>query len=133
MALAIHPHHLEPAPQPRPTRPDLHVVTDGRPRVSAATYRRRRLVVGVVAAALVTLTGFALQTVGDRGGVPASAAAIAPELAPGSSYVVQPGDSLWTIAERVSGAGDVSRYVERLISLNGGTAIQVGQQLRLPG
>ena len=44
----------------------------------------------------------------------------------------EPGDSLWSIAERYHGEVDLSRYVDALIDLNGGTAIVAGQLVRLP-
>jgi nucleoid-associated protein YgaU len=52
---------------------------------------------------------------------------------PPRAYVVQPGDSLWTIAERVS-AGDPRDAVGRIEELNHlqGADIQAGQTLMLP-
>ena len=47
-------------------------------------------------------------------------------------YVVQPGDTLWAIADRMHLRGDLALYVDALITLNGGSAIVPGQQLRLP-
>ena len=44
----------------------------------------------------------------------------------------EPGDSLWSIAERFHGDVDLRRYVDALIRLNGGTAIAAGQLVRLP-
>jgi len=62
---------------------------------------------------------------------PASAAGTATARQP--SYVVaHSGDSLWSIAERHRGDVGVRRYVDALIDLNGGTAIQAGQAVRLP-
>ena len=50
-----------------------------------------------------------------------------------TAYVVQPGDSLWTIAARTS-SGDTRDAVGRIQELNhlGGAAIQAGQTLMLP-
>lgn len=49
------------------------------------------------------------------------------------TYVVQPGDSLWTIAQRVSD-GDTRDAVGRIEELNhlDGSLIQAGQTLILP-
>jgi Tfp pilus assembly protein FimV len=49
----------------------------------------------------------------------------------GSVYVVQPGDTLWTIARKLRPTGDVRDEVDRLADLNGTAALQVGQRLRL--
>jgi Tfp pilus assembly protein FimV len=50
---------------------------------------------------------------------------------PGSFYVVQPGDTLWTIARDLAPTGDVRAEVDRLVDLNGTAALQAGQRLRL--
>ena len=49
------------------------------------------------------------------------------------SYTVQPGDSLWTIAESISGGDprDTMGAIEELNHLDGAT-IQAGQTLLLP-
>ena len=65
------------------------------------------------------------------GGVPASAAG-AGTAQPGGVVRAEPGDSLWTLAERHHGEVDLTNYVEALIDLNGGTAITAGQRVRLP-
>jgi nucleoid-associated protein YgaU len=50
------------------------------------------------------------------------------------SVVVQPGDTLWSIAGEVSGDGDVREVVDRIQELNGlsGTVLIPGQVLELP-
>jgi hypothetical protein len=67
----------------------------------------------------------------DPGSGPASAAGVGPLGEPGH-VVAQPGDSLWSIAERHHGDVAFRRYLDALIELNGGTAIQAGQAVRLP-
>jgi len=46
--------------------------------------------------------------------------------------LARPGDSLWSIAEVYHGEVPITRYVEALISRNGGTRIDAGQVVRLP-
>ena len=101
-------------------------------RQSAAVYRRRRLVVGSIAALAVISAGLAVNEVlaGD-GGATASAAVTGPEFAR-QTVTAQPGDTLWAIARRFHGSVDVDRYLDRLISLNGGASIQAGQAIVLP-
>jgi nucleoid-associated protein YgaU len=50
------------------------------------------------------------------------------------SVVVQPGDTLWSIAGDAAGTADVREVVDRIQELNGlqGTVLMPGQVLRLP-
>jgi len=127
-------------------RPSLRLVPP--PTPSPAVFRRRRLaVLLVVALALVALmavssgwrgapvpatnvsTGAAPGAVVNElagSGVPASVPA-------GAVYVVQPGDTLWSIAARVAPGRDVRAEVDRLAALNGSSSVQAGQRLRFDG
>ena len=101
-------------------------------RPSAATYRRRRVVVGTALAAFVAVSAVAAHDVlAGSGGVPASAAVSLPAQAR-TRVVVQPGDTLWSIASAHRGDISITRYVDTLVSLNGGPTIQVGQEVVLP-
>jgi LysM repeat protein len=51
---------------------------------------------------------------------------------PERTYVVQPGDTLWSIARRLQPEGDVRPLVDQLVDLNGGTDLAVGQRLPIP-
>ena len=66
----------------------------------------------------------------DAGATAGSAATAARQAA--SGYVVQPGDTLWSIARRLQPDGDVRPLVDQLVDLNGGTDLAVGQRLPIP-
>jgi LysM repeat protein len=140
-----------PTPHPRQVelRPSLRVVR-GVPRPSDAVYRRRRLVAGVLVATVVVIliSGVAvllswrgadsaattLRTQTPTGAIvsdPAAYGAAHEAPPPGSVYVVQPGDTLWSIAHELAPDGDVRAAVDRLVDLNGTAALQVGQRLTL--
>jgi LysM repeat protein len=112
------------------SRTTLRPLPSSRP--SAATYRRRRVVVGTVLAALVAVGAVATHDVlAGSGGVPASAAVSLPAQA-GVRVVAQPGDTLWSIASAHRGDVSITRYVDALVDLNGGATIQLGQEVVLP-
>lgn len=125
----------------------LYIVDGGRP--CAAVYRRRRLA-AVVVLLIVMVVALALSLrVGAAalGGGPASAPEFRPlsvdagwgqafggqRLVPGGTYVAQPGDTLWAIARAMQPTGDLDRLVDRLVRLNGGPSLAVGERVRLPG
>lgn len=100
--------------------------------VSARTYQRRRAVVGAVLAVFVACgIVFTHDVLAGSGGVPASAAAGQPALVR-ATVTAQPGDTLWSIAQANRGEVPAGRYVDKLVSLNGGASIQAGQQVVLP-
>jgi len=109
-------------------------------KLTDANYALRRTVVGLIAAILVvTVAVPSVAAVGaliGLGGRPAAASETGPAVLGGqrtfSIYVAEAGDSLWSIAESSRGAIGISTYVDALIDLNGGTAIQAGQAIRLP-
>ena len=111
------------------------------------TLRRRRLMVLLAALTTAVLLVLAASraaatfrdvpaSVPERRPVPAidatagSAATAARRAA--SGYVVQPGDTLWSIARRLQPEGDVRPLVDQLVDLNGGTDLGVGQRLSIP-
>jgi hypothetical protein len=98
-----------------------------------ARYRRRRAVVGLLVAGVVGVGVLVADSVlTGPGGVPASAAGAGTARPTGRSVRADVGDSLWSIAEVHHGTTSITRYVEALISLNGGTTIEVGQLVALP-
>ena len=90
--------------------------------------RRRLLVALVLFAVVVGVWLGAGSVLANRGGEPASAAAVRPAI----SYIVQPGDTLWSIAAHHHGPVDQATYVDVLVQRNGGSIVQVGQVLSLP-
>lgn len=102
--------------------------------IDYAARRAAAAVAVVVAVALLAIVGSALVgALADLGGqrVGATDIAVVSEATP-TMHVAQPGDTLWSIAEHYRGAVGHSRYVDALVDLNGGAAIQVGQAVRLP-
>ena len=129
-ALRIHqfdPNHLDPV-RPVRTQP---AVRSGRARPSAATFRRRRAVVGITSAVFVAVGVVAAHDVlAGSGGDPASAAVSLPALE--RRVVARPGDTLWSIAEAHHGDIAIARYVDALVDANGGASIEAGQLVVLP-
>ena len=97
-------------------------------------YVRRRLTVVLSLAAIVLVLFLgAGHVVANRGGTPASASMIRPATATAATvYIVQPGDTLWSIGERFHGHTALVDYVDSLVTANGGTELQVAQPLTLP-
>ncbi|MBG7604163.1 MAG: LysM peptidoglycan-binding domain-containing protein [Actinobacteria bacterium] len=103
-------------------------------------YQLRRTVAAVIVTLIVLLAAIASVTaVGaltGLGGRPAAASETLPASASSavssSIHVAESGDSLWSIADFYRGDIGRDRYIDALISLNGGTAIQAGQAVHLP-
>lgn len=119
--------HVDRAAPPR--RPDLRVLPGGRSRrPSRAVLLRRRLVAALVLASALWLAGWVL---GSLGGGPLAAPGPARPVSR-ATYVVQPGDTLWSVAARLDRGGDIRDTVQALAGANGGSAITAGQRLVLP-
>ena len=145
MTALVHPLPAGGRRSARPQVPPLAAVPSRRPsrrravpRPTAAQFRRRRAVSGLLA---VVLLGGGLS-LGVLGGVPLTPAGRAPAAgsvsvraaAPvaSASYVVQPADTLWRIARAMQPSGDVRPLVQRLAAERGGTALRAGERLVLP-
>ncbi len=104
-----------PALQPYRLRPAAHLTRRGRLMV----------VLGLVA---LLFAAFSLGRAGTQ-------AATTKEAAPAVvETVVQPGESLWTVARRIAPASDPREVVQKLRRLNHlpGSGLRAGQQLLLP-
>jgi LysM repeat protein len=112
----------------------------GRPgRSDGRVYRRRRAValLVLVAAVFVVAGGVRLALAGSGGGaltISGSSGALAPhsQSETGHLYVVQPGDTLWSIVRASVRPGDPRPEVDLLTRQLGGKPLQIGQRLRLP-
>jgi len=100
-------------------------------RVSA-TVRRRRVLLGTVVAALLTLLALPWGGAGGRPLASSGAALVGAPVAHHALYVVQPGDSLWSIAERLDPGGDPRPLVAKLAAQVGGDTVVPGEHLVLP-
>ena len=105
---------------------------DRAPRLPAHVYVRRRIAVASVLFSLVAALGLGAGNVlANRGGAPASASAVR-QATPATTYLIQPGDTMWSIAYVHHGDADLMTFVDALIALNGGTLLHVGQLISLP-
>ena len=119
-----------PAGHGRPAVSDRHPAVIARRRRARA--RRRRIALGVSSGAvLVALAlpwgGAGRHPLATPGPVLAGAAA-----SPNGVYVVQPGDTMWTIAERLDPAGDPRPVVQKMEQEVGSDTLQPGERLQLP-
>ena len=109
---------------------------DARVRAAAPNYAARRVsavvLVLITLAAAAVLAGEVVGAVVDLGGRPAAASEVPPGNVTPAVHVAVPGDTLWSIAELHRGDVARDRYVDALVALNGGPAIQAGQAVRLP-
>ena len=105
------------------------------PSETHANYALRRSVAAALVVIVLAMVAIAASSsIGallDVDGRPAVAADVgaAPIV---RIHVAQPGDTLWSIAEQYRGDVGQGRFVDALISINGGIAIQAGQAIRLP-
>ena len=95
-------------------------------RPAAAVYRRRRLVAAALVLLLVVaLANLAMTLLGADAG-PAEPRPVAEV-----SVLVEPGDTVWSIAESLARGGDVRPVVDAIVDANGGAALEVGDRLVL--
>ena len=94
----------------------------GRP----VSMRQRRRRVAVLVFTVAALLG-AVRAVAAFGAGPASGIERRPAV-----HIVQPGETLWSVARSLRPSGDVRGLVRQLEKLNGGSSLAVGQRLVLP-
>lgn len=91
-------------------------------------YRRRRI--GLFAS-LVVIGAIALVSVFSVFGTKAAADSSVGRANAPKYIVAQPGDTLWSIGERIAPNASISEVVDELVRLNG-TSIANGQLIRIP-
>jgi nucleoid-associated protein YgaU len=120
--LVIVPDHrarprLAPAIQRRPRR-----------RVSSAVRRRRAL----LAVTAMLVVGLALPLGGSGGSSHPSGPALAETPGHTVAYTVQPGDTLWSIAQRADPSGDPRPLVSEMVAQTGSDTVTPGQHITVP-
>lgn len=129
--LAPSPHH----PLVGDRRPDLRLVPGGARPDLAPTYRRRRVVAGLLAVLVVAGLLSGSRALLAPLAEPASAGPVAPASATAGSgsVVVRPGDTLWTIARRAQPRGDIRPLVDQLVAAHGSSSLRPGDTIAVPG
>lgn len=102
-----------------------------RRRPPTQVLRRRRLAVLVLLVAVVAVVAVALLA-GRADAEGPSAGEPVPMSTASRTYVVQPGDSLWSIAQHLAPGRDPRAVVASLSKANGGSALRAGQLLIVP-
>jgi hypothetical protein len=108
-----------------------------RRRPSKAVYRRRRIAVLLCAAVVIALGWVALHRLtGMSGGGPLTVAGqpvseINASLATHTHVIVQPGDTLWSIARRAQPTGDIRPLVSTIEAKRHGRPLQVGETIQI--
>jgi len=99
------------------------------PAVSSLTYRRRRAAAaGILVALVLAVQGLLAVLGGDASGP-------SPQPIPTgrlSAYVVEPGDTFWSIAVRLEPHRDPRPLVDRLVADHGSATLVVGERIALP-
>lgn len=113
-------------------------IRGARCRPGPAVIRRRRL----GAATILLVLGFLLvvgaldvqAVLGRTGSGPLSAAGARPgmQLASDQVWVVQPGDTVWSIAQAAEPGSDVRALVDEIDAELKGAAIYPGERIRIP-
>jgi Tfp pilus assembly protein FimV len=113
--------------------------TFAHPDAMERTYVRRRRTVAVVATALVAVLMSPLAAGAVRRGEPSAPAAQqvpaqVPAQVPGQVVVVQAGDTLWSIAQRIRPGDDPREVAAQIAAVNGVQpgALTVGASLVVP-
>ena len=127
----------------------LELMALPRVRPPASTYRRRQVVAAGLVVGLVLVVWAALGVLGagtlpvperpSQSGPAGASVYTAPHggalyIAPhgGALYTVQPGDTFWSIAQRLKPHADPRPLVDKLVAAHGGSTLHVGERIPIP-
>ena len=119
---------------PRTRRPVRLATTrlPARPHPSVAVRRRRAALTLVVLVALGILLGAgSLAGAGQAPATPRTQVRLDATAVASATHVVQPGDTLWSVARRIQPDGDIRPLVARLRAAHGPGPLLPGQPLRI--
>ena len=120
-------------PRCRPTRPTrAGCGTEGRTAFRSAAVRRRRVLLGTVAAGLLAVLALPWSGTGGTTLATPGTALAGGTIAHHARYIVQPGDTLWSIATRLDPTGDPRPVVTLLAARLGSDAVKPGERVVLP-
>lgn len=103
-----------------------------RARRAAAVRRRRRLLLATAVAGLVTLLALPLSALGGASPAQSSVRATGATVTGATVYVVQPGDTLWSIAERFDHGGNPRPLVEAIARETRSATVVPGERIDIP-
>jgi Tfp pilus assembly protein FimV len=95
-------------------------------RTSHTTFLRRRIAIAVLALGVVVVAGQAGAALGSS---PLTAPGRRPTASSVGTIVVQPGDTLWAIAERLAPGQDPRPVVDQLAAVYGAGPLVPGETL----
>jgi hypothetical protein len=115
-----------------PTRPLRAECEAPRTHPSHSARLRGRILLGIMATALVVVLALPWGGAGGRPLATSGPARAGAVIAPHELYIVQPGDTLWGIAQRLAPNADPRSVEAQLAAEVGGDTVLVGQRLVLP-
>jgi LysM repeat protein len=111
--------------------PSTAAMSPARPTVPCPADARVRLARVLAATGLAVLAAVVLSTRFADAGSPAPAAT-GVGVSSAMVVVVQPGDTLWSVARSLQPSGDLRPLVARLSRANGGSGVRAGDRLSVP-
>ena len=105
---------------------------DVRARQKVARTRRRRLLLGATVAAILVALALPWGGAGGHTLAPPGPVLAGATVSHHVAYVVQPGDTMWSIAVRLDPSADPRSVVAQLEAQVGSDTLEAGQRIQLP-